>query len=113
MTIERARQLRKAMTEPERKLWRALRGRQLEGFRFRRQHPIGICVADFVCLEKRLVIEVDGGQHGEPAQIAHDARRTQWLEAEGYRVIRVWNRDVMDNLYGVVILILETLEARE
>ena len=100
------------MTEAERKLWRALRGRQLEGQRFRRQHPIGIYVADFVCLEKRLVIEVDGGHHGEPEQIAHDARRTQWLEAEGYRIIRVWNRDVMDNLYGVVILILETLETR-
>ena len=82
------------MTGAERKLWAALRGKQLGGLRFRRQHPIGVYVVDFVCLERRLVIEVDGGQHGETGQTAFDQQRTDWLRAEGYRVLRFWNREV-------------------
>ena len=70
------------MSDAERKLWHALRARQIEGARFRRQHPIGRYVVDFVCLERRLVVEVDGGQHTEDDQVAHDVRRDRWLEAE-------------------------------
>ncbi|HKZ95864.1 MAG TPA: endonuclease domain-containing protein, partial [Hyphomicrobiaceae bacterium] len=69
--------------------------------RFRRQHPIGSYIADFACLEKRLVVEVDGSQHAEPTQAAHDTRRTRWLESEGYRVVRVWTNEVLENLDGV------------
>jgi len=109
MANERARALRKTMSAPERKLWHALRARQIEGARFRRQHPIGSYVVDFVCLERRLVVEVDGGQHTEDEQIAHDARRDRWLEAEGYRVLRVPTIEVYGNIAGVVDAIWATL----
>ena len=111
MANERARALRKSMSEPERLLWGALRNRNLDGARFRRQHPIGPYVADFVCLEARLVVEVDGSQHGEPEQAAHDATRTRWLEGEGYRVVRVWAGEVFANLGGVKETISAALKA--
>ena len=107
MANERARDLRKTMNVPERKLWRALSDRKAGGFRFRRQHPIGPYIADFVCLERRLVVEVDGGQHAGDDQIEHDRRRTEWLQAEGYGVIRFWSNDVMQSLDGVFQSILD------
>ena len=110
MPNERARTLRKAMSDGERKVWRALRVRQVDGMRFRRQHPIGPYIADFVCLERRLVVEVDGGHHTEDSQIAHDARRDRWLEAEGYRVLRFPAIDVFQNLDGVVDSIWAALQ---
>ena len=93
------------MTLPERRLWRALRGRQLDGSKFRSQHPLGPSIVDFICLDRCLVVEVDGGQHGQAAQIEHDAQRTQWLEREGYRVCRIWNNEVVTNLEGVLATI--------
>ena len=102
MPNPRARDLRKTMSDGERKLWQALRAKQVEGLRFRRQHPIGPYVVDFVCLEKRLVVEVDGGHHTEHRQIAHDARRDEWLNIEGYRVMRIPNAYVFQNLGDVV-----------
>ena len=112
MANERARQLRKDITDSERKLWRKSSKRQLARHRFRRQHPLGPYVVDFVCLHKRFVVEVDGGQHSQPEQQAHDARRTAWLEAQGYRVLRVWNTEVFDNLDGVIETILHELAGR-
>ena len=103
MADERARKLRREMPDSERKLWWRLRLRQLEGCRFRRQHPIGPYILDFVCLERRFVIEVDGGHHGEPAQIEHDARRV---------VMRVSNIGVLTNLDGVVDTIRAELAVR-
>ena len=88
-----ARALRQQMTESEYQLWFLLRGRRLEGCKFRRQHPIGPFVADFACIAHRLIVELDGGQHAE-ARAAHDARRTAWLEAQGWRVLRFWNDQV-------------------
>jgi very-short-patch-repair endonuclease len=73
--------------------------RQLAGHRFRKQHPVGDCVVDFVCMESRLAIEVDGGQHAE--SISHDAERTRKLEKEGFRVLRFWNNDVLQNIEAV------------
>ena len=93
------------MSETEWKLWQALRGGQIDGYRFRRQHPIGVVVVDFVCLEKRLIIEVDGDEHGEPAQIAHDAGRTEWLESRGYRVLRFWTHEISGSLDSVLDII--------
>ena len=111
MANERARRsLRKKMSDGERKLWRALRARQVDGLRFRRQHPIGRYVADFVCLEKRLVVEVDGGHHTQDAQMAHDAKRDRWLDAEGYRVLRIPSAEVFGNLSGVVDTIWAELQ---
>ena len=100
------------MTDAERLLWWALRRRQLDGVRFRRQHPLGPYIVDFICLERTLVVEVDGSHHAEPEQQAHDERRTQWLNAEGYAVVRVWNRDVFTNLNGVLATIFAALQSR-
>jgi very-short-patch-repair endonuclease len=102
MANPRARTLRRNMSNAERKLWYALRLKQLDGARFRRQHPIGPYIVDFVCLEKRLIVEVDGPQHTEERHVAHDERRDRWLDAEGYRVMRFQTIDVYHNLGGVV-----------
>ena len=106
MANERARHLRKNMTGPERKLWRELSRRAAGGLRFRRQHPIGPYIADFVCLDKRLIVEVDGETHALDEQIEHDKRRSAWLEGEGYRVIRFWSNEVNENIGGVVETIM-------
>ena len=98
-TRTNARRLRREMTDAERLLWAQLRQRQVAGLKFRRQHPLGSFIVDFVCIEARLVIEVDGGQHGEwqPA----DEARTAWLNSQGYRVLRIWNNEVLQNIDGV------------
>src|SRR5271163_4144954 len=100
MTTARARQLRGNPTDAEVRLWSKLRRKQLEGFRFRRQAPIGSYYVDFICLEKKLILEIDGGQHAVRQDT--DAKRTRWLESEGYRVIRFWNNEVLGNLDGVL-----------
>ena len=101
-----ARGLRRNMTDAEQKLWRHLRHRQLAGHRFRRQCPIGPYIVDFVCLERRLVVEVDGGQH---AGSARDLRRDGWLGAQGFLVLRFWNNEVLEQIEGVCDMILESL----
>ena len=98
MANEFARQLRKSMTDTEWRLWLALRNGSLDGHRFRRQHPIGPFVVDFVCLKRRLVIEVDGDIHSTDEQRAKDAERQRWLESEGYRVIRFRDIEIGDSL---------------
>ena len=97
-----AQHLRKSMTDAERKLWRRLRGRQL-GVKFRRQHPFESYILDFVCLEHRLVIEVDGSQHADAA--VQDATRTAALEEAGFRVLRFWNNEVLAQTDAVVAVI--------
>jgi very-short-patch-repair endonuclease len=106
--IKRARRLRAESTDVERKLWAVLRSRQLGGAKFRRQFPIDNYFADFACVEARLIVELDGGQHGD--QVDYDERRTQALEAGGWKVIRFWNTDVIENLDGVASTILAELE---
>jgi very-short-patch-repair endonuclease len=98
------------MTDAERVLWRYLRSRQRHGIKFRRQHPVGRYIADFACVDARLVVEIDGGQHSE--QAAEDAHRTRVLQLRGYRVLRFWNNEVLDNLAGVVETIDAALMAR-
>ncbi|MDR7135281.1 very-short-patch-repair endonuclease [Lysobacter niastensis] len=90
-TLEAARSLRKEMTDAERKIWRHLRDGQLAGMKFRRQHPLPPYVVDFCCLDAGLVIELDGSQHTQNS----DAVRTRFLEAKGYKVLRLWNNDVL------------------
>ncbi len=107
--VNLARQLRKNQTDAEQLLWSKLRSRQLENARFRRQQPIGPYIIDFVCFEKSLVIEVDGGQHGEDLGEARDVARDAFLSAEGYRVLRLWNNDVLTNIDGVLEYIMEHL----
>ena len=103
----RARELRRASTDAERAFWRQVRGRGLGGHKFRRQVPIGPYIADFLCLQARLIIEFDGGHHQE--QTAADERRTQWLESEGYRVLRLWDNDVLLNITGALETVLAAL----
>ena len=103
----RSRTLRKNSTDAERKLWSVLRSRQLNGFKFRKQVEIDGYVVDFLCAERRLIIEVDGGQHSPEC----DARRTAYLESQGFRVIRFWNNDVLENLDGVWTIIEQALES--
>jgi very-short-patch-repair endonuclease len=104
----RARDLRATSTDAEHKLWAALRARQLGGFKFRRQVPIDRYFADFACVEAKLVVELDGGQH--MARFDYDERRTSVLEACGWRVMRFWNNDVLENIEGVGLEVLAALE---
>ncbi len=103
----RARELRQTMTDAERRLWYVLRDRRLRGYKFRRQRPIGPFIADFACLEYRVAIEADGGQHADNEA---DMRRTAWLERHGWRVVRFWNNDILLNAGGVAEEILEVIK---
>ncbi|MBI5120438.1 MAG: endonuclease domain-containing protein [Rhodospirillales bacterium] len=105
----KARGLRQSMTDAERRLWSLLRGRNLGGFKFRRQHPCGPYVLDFACVERTLAVEADGGQH---AQNEADGRRTKWLESQGWQVVRFWNNDILANTEGVAAVILQALQDR-
>ena len=108
MIKAKARELRRNPTEAERRLWKHLRLRQIGGYKFRRQQSIGPYIVDFVCLGKRVVVEVDGGQHSE--QIAYDTERSAWLEAQGFRVLRFWNHEVLKEIEVVKEVIAEALE---
>ncbi|MCK4333671.1 endonuclease domain-containing protein [candidate division WOR-3 bacterium] len=107
--LKRCRELRSSQTPAELKLWTCLRNKQLFGFKFRRQHPIGKFIVDFYCHEAKLAIELDGGGHTEPAQAKYDNERTDSLEVEGIRILRFWNTDVLGNLEGVIETIAEAL----
>jgi very-short-patch-repair endonuclease len=93
------RALRTNMTEAEQVLWKALRGRQFSGHKFRRQHPLGDYILDFVCLENNLIIEIDGGQHC--SQSEYDEIRTKRLQSAGFHVIRFWNNEVLEEFEAV------------
>ena len=103
-----AQNLRNNATDAERHLWRQLSGRKLGGYKFSRQIPVGRFVCDFMCREARVVVELDGGQHGQDE--ARDAYRSEYIEGEGYQVLRFWNNDVLGNTDGVLAAILRTLE---
>lgn len=105
---QRARELRQSQTPAEAILWQQLRRKQLNGYYFRRQQPIGNFIADFYCAEARLVIEVDGGIHAHQAD--YDAARSEWLETHGYRVIRFTNPQILQELPAVLEAILEACE---
>ncbi|MFN7780193.1 MAG: endonuclease domain-containing protein [Betaproteobacteria bacterium] len=94
------------MTDAEQKLWYALRHKQLHGHRFRRQHPVGPYIADFACIEAKLVIEVDGGQHNEPDI---DRHRDEFLTSQGWRVLRFWNNQILSELDAVLEVIASAL----
>ena len=99
--------LRRNPTDAERLLWAVLRNRQLGGHKFRFQSSIGPFIVDFLCVEAMLIVEVDGSQHNESV----DARRTHFLEGEGYRILRFWNTEVIENLEGVAEVILTAADA--
>jgi len=101
-----ARELRENTTEAEKLLWRRLKNRQLEGFKFRRQQPIGPYIVDFVNFEKKIIIELDGGQHAIEEE--KDSKRDRWLAQQGFEVLRFWNNEVFESLEGL----LETLRRK-
>jgi very-short-patch-repair endonuclease len=105
---DRARALRINATDAEQRLWQILGSRQMMGCKFRRQVPIGRYIADFLCHEARLIIEVDGGQHDRSSE--HEANRITFLQSQGYRVLRFWNDEVLTNPEGVHFLITEVLK---
>ena len=105
--VRRARALRRALTPAKFVLWTRIRGRQLGGFKFVRQAPIDRYYVDFVCRERRIIIELDGGQHSDCAE---DRKRDRELSALGYRVIRIWNNDGIENLDGVLQTLLSELQ---
>ena len=111
MSTGKARELRKNLTEAEQALWKHLRMRQVFGHKFRRQQPSGRYIVDFVSFERRVIIELDGGQHSQ--QMVYDSKRTAWLEAKGYRVLRFWNNQVMEDIEAVKAVIFTALVAGE
>ena len=103
-----ARRLRLDQTDPERRLWSRLRGRQLEGFKFRRQHPIGPFLAEFFCPEGKLIVELDGSQHADQSE--RDESRTRFIRDEGYAVLRIWNHEVSSDIDAVLQRIADAVE---
>ncbi len=108
---QRARALRKNQTDAERLLWKHLRSRQLQGYKFRRQVPIGNYIVDFVCLSQKIVIELDGSQHMN--DMNYDNRRTQYLALHGFKVVRFWNNEVLTQTNAVLETLTLTLSQRE
>ena len=106
---QRAITLRNEASPPEKILWFQLRKRHLDGYKFRRQHPIDNFIVDFVCLEQKLIIELDGGQHNTDQSESYDGLRTRELEKKGFRVIRFWNHEVMNRLGDVLDVISAAL----
>ena len=106
--LRNARQLRNRMTDAEQCLWQHLRDRRLNGYKFRRQQPIGNYIADFVCIRPKLIVEADGSQHDE--QRAYDETRSENLRALGFHILRFWNHDILQQTEAVLTVILNTLE---
>ncbi len=102
-----ARELRKNSTIQEKRLWNLLKNRQFHNLKFKRQHPIGKYIVDFICKEAKIIVEIDGGQHNEPENIISDTERTKYLEGLGYKVIRFWNNEIYENIDGVIIKLEE------
>ncbi len=98
----RARRLRRRQTDAEAALWTRLRDRQCMGLKFRRQHPLGRYIVDFFCIERGLVVELDGGQHASPAHRESDRQRDEWLARHGHRVLRIWTHHVREDMEAVL-----------
>ncbi len=108
--IALARKLRYGHTDAEKALWAKLRNRQLEGVKFRRQQPLGAYIVDFISLDRKIIFEIDGGQHNEDEVRKRDAGRATWLQERGYQVLRFWNNEVLVNMDGVLERIRESLK---
>lgn len=109
---DQARRLRSSQTPAEARLWSGLRGRRLQNYKFSRQYPIGPFTVDFLCRDSRLIVEVDGATHSEVREIAYDQRRSAYLKAQGYRIVRIMNDDVYRQFDDVMDMILLALEGK-
>jgi very-short-patch-repair endonuclease len=110
LSVERARRLRSGATKAERLLWCELRAFKKQGFHFRRQVPLGRYIVDFACHRAKVVVEVDGLQHAMPREARHDALRTEFLETQGYTVLRFWNLDVLEGRGYVIEVIAKAMK---
>jgi very-short-patch-repair endonuclease len=110
MSLKHAKKLRSNMTDAEQRLWYRLRGHRFENVKFKRQVPIGPYIVDFACLNRNLVLEIDGGQHADSER---DRSRDQWLQAQGFHVLRFWNNDVLRQTDSVLEVIMNSLNAPE
>ena len=108
-TTRRARALRNNPTDAEKHLWQKLKSKQLNGYKFRRQFPIGNYIVDFICLKEKLIIELDGGQHLQ--QVSYDKQRETWLKGQGFRVLRFWNDEILNHVDEVLEKILSELDS--
>ena len=102
-----AKELRKKSTDTERTLWKYLRAKRMDGIKFRRQQPLGNYIVDFVCFERKIIIELDGGQHAQTGQREKDKERDRWLEKQGYYILRFWDNEVLNNTREVMDVIWE------
>jgi len=105
-----ASRLRQGATDAERKMWSLLRSKRLGKVRFRRQQPIGPYIVDFYCSAAKLIVELDGGQHGAEDKMLYDEERTAWLNAQGYRVLRIWNGELLKDADGVMEFIYRAVQ---
>ena len=111
--LQNAKKMRSNMTPAEIKMWYILRGKRFNGLKFKRQVLIGNYIVDFLCKEKKLIIEIDGGQHNTDVNIVNDKNRTRYLENNGYKVLRFWNEDVLKNFSGVLEVILREINEND
>lgn len=109
---QRARDLRKNMTDSERIIWSIIRNRQFYGYRFLRQYCMGQYIVDFICREKKIIIEIDGGQHNKQINIEYDEQRSAYLNSKGYKVVRFWNNEINNNLAGVYKKLQDIFEVK-
>jgi len=107
-----ARKLRREQTDAERMPWSRLRAKQIDGVKFRRQHPIGPYIVDFLASSRKLIVELDGGQHNEPEMKERDYDREKYLTARGYHILRFWNNEILMNPDGVLAVIKEALRTQ-
>lgn len=105
---QRSRDLRKNLTDAEQKLWQKLRNKQIKDHKFRRQFVLGNYIVDFICLDKRLIIEVDGGQHME--NVDYDSQRDEWLKSQSFKILRFWNNQVLNEIDSVLEVIVKNLK---
>ncbi len=108
-----ARNLRNNMTKQEKKIWSIIRNRQFYGFRFLRQCIIGNYIVDFLCKVKKIIVEIDGGQHNENKNISYDNERTKYFESKGYKVIRFWNNEIDNDIDGVYLKLKEIFNIKD
>jgi len=108
--INLAKKMRSNMTKEEVKLWNIVRRKKFYGYKFKRQVLIGNYIVDFLCPDKSLIVEIDGGQHNEDSELQNDIKRTDYLNKQGYTVIRFWNNDIWDNIDGVCARLKEELD---
>ena len=111
--LQNAKKMRSNMSPAEIKMWYILRGKRFNGLKFKRQVLIGNYIVDFLCKEKKLIIEIDGGQHNTDVNIVNDKNRTRYLENNGYKVLRFWNEDVLKNFSGVLEVILREINEND